>query len=591
MSQSQLHYADAFISVRLVVIDHYMAPPVDGLDPLVADHRGYDVRQVPVLRVFGSTPAGQNCCLHLHGIFPYLFVPMPEKEAKSKSDADGFVYRLCSSLDKAINMTLNQSKSRTQHVYKAVKVSGRPFYGYHPRQHTFVKLYFYNPFVVKRASDLLSGGAVMNQVLQPHESHVPFHLQFMMDYNLQGMNPIHLRHAVFRPGSLVDEYDDIEPFFRDVLDQRPADNPQPPLSPGDSFSGSGATPESPHSAFLREAPDRRQFRPESLPESLVLKHAPRISTSELELDAVAADILNHNDLSAGGMNPGLKSLWEDERERRRQLDVADPLTPPGSPPRDRRAYDKTESEQFWYDRLVKIIEEKDSSDAGSADVPSSDDPDATANIGRLSAAYPAETPDSEVPSLPEATQLEPHVPTLSQSLFCPSFLDSSSSQKKEDEDDDDSEDSDYNMADDTIVDEEVVASQIQSSFSGEDRELVDLLADLADHAGGGEEEDSDGVIEKGEKSKSDPRSGRSPSQSINSGAASSASDMFANQNDQANNEEDEIENLEMSQIIWDSDPFTSSSQEEKAHDSSLWGDDLSNSLLAALDIDDIEDLR
>jgi len=24
-------------------------------------------------------------------------------------------------------------------VYKAVKVSGRPFYGYHPRQHTFVK--------------------------------------------------------------------------------------------------------------------------------------------------------------------------------------------------------------------------------------------------------------------------------------------------------------------------------------------------------------------------------------------------------------------------------------------------------------------
>ncbi len=35
-------------------------------------------------------------------------------------------------------------------------------------------------------------------MLQPHESHVPFELQFMMDYNVQGMNLIHLRHAMFR---------------------------------------------------------------------------------------------------------------------------------------------------------------------------------------------------------------------------------------------------------------------------------------------------------------------------------------------------------------------------------------------------------
>ncbi len=48
---------------------------------------------------------------------------------------------------------------------KAVRVSGRPFYGYHARQHTFVKLYFYNPMMVKRAADLLAAGAVMNQVL------------------------------------------------------------------------------------------------------------------------------------------------------------------------------------------------------------------------------------------------------------------------------------------------------------------------------------------------------------------------------------------------------------------------------------------
>ena len=177
---------------------------------------------MPVLRVFGSTPAGQTCCLHLHGIFPYMYVPMPRGEGQ------GFVYRLATSLDKAINISMNQGNSGLQHVYRALEVSGRPMYGYHPRQHNFVKIFFFNPAMVKRAAELLAGGAVMNQVLQPHESHVPASLQFMMDYNLQGMNFIHLRHVLFRcsfrrqqivvhflprRGQLKDEYDDIEPFL------------------------------------------------------------------------------------------------------------------------------------------------------------------------------------------------------------------------------------------------------------------------------------------------------------------------------------------------------------------------------------------
>ena len=190
MSQSQ--YASALVSVRLVVMDHYMANPVHSLDPLVSDFRGTQVRKVPVLRVFGSTPAGQTCCLHLHGIFPYMYVPMPRGEGQ------GFVYRLATSLDKAINISMNQGNSGLQHVYRALEVTGRPMYGYHPRQHNFVKIFFYNPSMVKRAAELLAGGAVMNQVLQPHESHVPASLQFMMDYNLQGMNFIHLRHVLFR---------------------------------------------------------------------------------------------------------------------------------------------------------------------------------------------------------------------------------------------------------------------------------------------------------------------------------------------------------------------------------------------------------
>jgi len=35
-------------------------------------------RRVPVIRVFGSTPCGQTCCLHVHCVFRHMLVPAPE---------------------------------------------------------------------------------------------------------------------------------------------------------------------------------------------------------------------------------------------------------------------------------------------------------------------------------------------------------------------------------------------------------------------------------------------------------------------------------------------------------------------------------
>ena len=69
-------------------------------------------------------------------------------------NCQGFPYRLAASLDRALNIALQQSKSSAQHVYKvesttyqcfvhftcqAVPVTGIPMYGYHPRQHSFIK--------------------------------------------------------------------------------------------------------------------------------------------------------------------------------------------------------------------------------------------------------------------------------------------------------------------------------------------------------------------------------------------------------------------------------------------------------------------
>lgn len=66
-----------------------------------------------------------------------------------------------------------------------------PFYGYHPKAHQFLKIYLYNPNLVRRVGNLLQNGAILGRVFQPHESHVPFILQFMIDYNLYGMSCLH----------------------------------------------------------------------------------------------------------------------------------------------------------------------------------------------------------------------------------------------------------------------------------------------------------------------------------------------------------------------------------------------------------------
>ena len=103
MDTTQSLSESAMISVRLLTMDHYMIAPSEdssnNFDPVYSMFRSAPIHRVPVLRVFGTTPAGQKACLHIHGIFPYLYVPMPP------GDNPGFLYRLASSLDKALNMT------------------------------------------------------------------------------------------------------------------------------------------------------------------------------------------------------------------------------------------------------------------------------------------------------------------------------------------------------------------------------------------------------------------------------------------------------------------------------------------------------
>ncbi|XP_020282558.1 DNA polymerase zeta catalytic subunit isoform X2 [Pseudomyrmex gracilis] len=254
-------------SITLVNIDTYQASPIPELDVTFSEFRGSEIKKVPVIRIFGSTATGKKACLHIHGVFPYIYVPCTVEE-----NMDSYAYQLAASIDSALNTSFGSTLSTNQHVYKVQRVSGIPFYGYHEKKHLFFKIYFYNSAIIKRTADLLQNGAILNQVLQPYEAHIPYILQFMIDYNLYGMNLINLNNIKYRQSLQV------------------------------------CTMENSQNKSSIDLLDSQMFLPISVTKQ---------SMCELEVDAHASEILNRQGINEKlTLNPGLAAIWNEEKIRR-----------------------------------------------------------------------------------------------------------------------------------------------------------------------------------------------------------------------------------------------------------------------------------
>ncbi|XP_037541983.1 DNA polymerase zeta catalytic subunit-like [Nematolebias whitei] len=171
----------------------------------------------------------------------------------------------------------------------------------------------------------------MNKSYQPHEGHIPYLLQLFIDYNLYGMNLINLGAVKFRWSPKKEEVT-ADP-------ERPTSCPiiSPWTIPGSPKPNNGAL----GGTFVH-------WEENSLPSSLFLDGVERQSTCELEVDAVAVDILNrlHVEtlwwISTGkgfqysgtecqtGRNPGLQAIWEDEKQRRRENNQTSQIEAPES---------------------------------------------------------------------------------------------------------------------------------------------------------------------------------------------------------------------------------------------------------------------
>ncbi|CAH2252147.1 DNA polymerase zeta catalytic subunit isoform X1 [Pelobates cultripes] len=312
-------------SVRLVTADYYLAAPLPGLDVTASHFRDCPVRRVPVVRVFGATPAGQKTCLHLHGVFPYLYVPY---DGYRQQNPERYLRQVAFSIDRALNVALGNPSSNVQHVFKITLVSGIPFYGYHEKETQFMKIYLYNPAMVKRVSELLQGGAVMNKCYQPHEAHVPYLLQLFIDYNLYGMNLISLAAVKFRKARRKGDRSQGLSGHKGTMQER-------------SFTGTFAL-----------------WEEDEISSSCMLEGVEPQSSCELEVDGVAADILNRQEIEVQiGKNPGLQAIWEDEKQRRRENNQSSQISPPES--QDRGFVPVTESEKMFQKRFKEILKQND----------------------------------------------------------------------------------------------------------------------------------------------------------------------------------------------------------------------------------------
>lgn len=356
------------ISFRIVCLDYYMATP-GAFDRSHSPFSTKELSKVPVIRIFGTTLAGQKACLHIHQIYPYFFVPytIPE-ELKTEEEIQRNIFQFGTSLNEAMNIARPQAE-KDQHIVAIVLTRGVPFYGYHVGYQYYLKIYLTNPYEKQQILDLLQSEAIQGTRFQPYEAHLNFELQFLMDYNLYGMDWLH-----------IDEEQPLYPllFRLPLLDDPKSSFAKEPSSlsiSSDHIIYASKSNSSFNSNFV--------FTSKTIPAKFQSDRIPRDSYCELELDITGMSILNRLDLQERNIhvdleseketqreilsNPereskkkmvkSLDSIWKDEISRRKSRGVYEPI-PSVSQTGERDAHTPWIAEPSLRKLMIKMMTEK-----------------------------------------------------------------------------------------------------------------------------------------------------------------------------------------------------------------------------------------
>lgn len=124
---------------------------------------------------------------------------------------------------------------------------------------------------MKQVTSLLQNGAIKGKVFQAYDSHIPYILKFFIDFNLYGMSYLH---------TVTNE------IFVRRYDQGGIEN--------------------------------------EIPFGMKKLNIDCVTVSKIEIDVLAKNILNRlayqNQDKSDYINPGISSIWADERIRRENID-------------------------------------------------------------------------------------------------------------------------------------------------------------------------------------------------------------------------------------------------------------------------------
>ncbi|CAL1270922.1 unnamed protein product [Larinioides sclopetarius] len=312
-------------SLRILTVDSYQSSPISGYDDCYSDFRGCEIYNVPVLTLFGTTQAGQKGALHVHGVFPYMYLRWNDVfPGVSTANCRKYLQELALEIDKALNVEAVKSNSNKHHVHNITIEKKRSIYGFYAEAEDFLKILFYYPWDTSRVAALLYRQSILNKFIQPYEAHFPYAFQFFVDYNLFGMNTININAFKFR-------------------------------SPNGVNVSLSNTPQGMSSFLSGDSHSYCQIWNVASLSSSQVNNIPKRVVSELEVDCREDAILNKYGLLYCNSNPGLVEIREDLKRQRRLANETSQMTPI---PTQERDVEVTESEAFYKGLLMKIIERK-----------------------------------------------------------------------------------------------------------------------------------------------------------------------------------------------------------------------------------------
>ncbi|TKY87343.1 hypothetical protein EX895_004020 [Sporisorium graminicola] len=332
--------SDPFFRVRLINIDHVLTVPTP-LDrtQCAFNAEGQSLRKVPILRIFGATPAGQRVCLHIHNVYPYCYIQY--KGSLDPDDVLRYIHRLGRELNAAMAASLRRNADdpdASQFIAAIHLCKGVNFYGYHVGYSYFLKISFVDPSHNYRLAAILESGGVMKTVFQPFEIHIRYQLQFMLDYNIFGCDYLDLDDVRFRL----------------------------PIPEGSTIASDDPSPLD----FRSKVWNRN-----SIPYAHVqADHVHRGTHCELEADASAPWIINRRRLKQRDIHrdfdeppsaspdqnilvPSLSGLWESEKIRRSAAGLPASV-PTEDPARDPRTFATGESPTWMSEDRMRLLLEK-----------------------------------------------------------------------------------------------------------------------------------------------------------------------------------------------------------------------------------------